>query len=151
MAAHQQKVTCMHEYTSSPRVWGLSCPGSPEEVGRVRRWTRDVLRDSPCADDAALIVTELSANAVLHTASGDGGPVGGAFHVSLAVSDVVVSISVTDSGGTKTAPTVEHPADEATHGRGLAMVTALAHQVETHGDQHGHTVTAHLTHAPDAS
>ncbi|CAG6392345.1 hypothetical protein SCOCK_160127 [Actinacidiphila cocklensis] len=87
---------------------------------------------------------------MLHTASGDGGPVGGAFHVSLAISDAVVSISVTDSGGTKTAPTVEHPGDEATHGRGLTMVTALAHQVETHGDQHGHTVTAHLTHAKDA-
>ncbi|MBD0739059.1 ATP-binding protein [Streptomyces sp. CBMA29] len=137
----------MHEYMSSPRVWGLTCPGSPEEVGRVRRWTRDVLRDSPYADDAALIVTELSANAVLHTASGGMG----AFHVSLAVSPAVVSISVTDSGGTKSAPTVEHPDAEDTHGRGLAMVTALAHHVETRGDQHGHTVTAHLTHTKDAS
>lgn len=86
---------------------------------------------------------------MLHTTSGDAAEVSGAFHVSLAVSDVIVSISVTDSGGTKTAPTVEHPGDEATHGRGLAMVTALAHHVETHGDQHGHTVTAHLTTGKD--
>ena len=140
----------MDEYMSRRRVWELSCPGSPEEVGRARRWTRDVLREFPCADDAALIVTELSANAVLHTTSGDsddGDGNEGAFHVSLAVSPSVVSIAVTDSGGTKTAPTVEHPGEEVTHGRGLAMVTALAHRVETRGDQHGHTVIAHLNQA----
>lgn len=126
-------------------------PGGPEEVGRARRWTRDVLRDSPCADDAALIVTELTANAVLHTSSGGGGQAVRTFFVSLAVSPAAVSISVTDTGGTKSAPTVEHPGAEETHGRGLAMVTALAHHVETCGDQHGHTVTAHLATAKDAS
>lgn len=137
----------MHEYMSRPRVWGLTCPGSPEEVGRARRWTRDVLRDSPCADDAALIVTELTANAVLHANTAPTvGQASGTFHVNLSVSALLVSISVTDAGGTKTAPTVEYPGTEATHGRGLAMVTALAHHVETHGDQNGHTVTAHLTH-----
>jgi anti-sigma regulatory factor (Ser/Thr protein kinase) len=130
----------------------MSCPGSPEEVARARRWTRDVLRNSPCADDAALIVTELSTNAVLHTntdATAEQPPP--AFYVSLSVSEALVSISVTDSGGTKTAPTIEHPDASETHGRGLAMVTALAHHVETRGDQHGHTVTAHLTTTKDAS
>ncbi|MEC3995884.1 ATP-binding protein [Actinacidiphila sp. DG2A-62] len=67
------------------------------------------------------------------------------FHVSVAVSAAVVSISVTDSGGTKTAPIVEHPGADDIHGRGLAMVAALAHHVETRGDRHGRTVTAHLT------
>jgi anti-sigma regulatory factor (Ser/Thr protein kinase) len=138
----------MDEYTSRCRVWGLSCPGSLEEVGRARRWARDILRDFPCADDAALVVTELGANALLHTASGDGV---GAFHVSLAVCDHVVSVSVTDGGGAKTVPRAEHAGDEDTHGRGLALVTALAHHVETHGDHHGHTITAHFTHAREAS
>jgi anti-sigma regulatory factor (Ser/Thr protein kinase) len=99
-----------------------------------------------------LIVTELSTNAVLHTntdATAEQPPP--AFYVSLSVSEALVSISVTDSGGTKTAPTVEHPDANETHGRGLAMVTALAHHVETRGDQHGHTVTAHLTTTRDAS
>lgn len=135
----------MDEYTSGIRVWGLTCPGLLEEVGRARRWTRDILRDSPCADDAALIVTELGANTLLHTLSGDHC---GSFHVSVAVSERVVSISVTDSGGTKTTPQVEHPGDEATHGRGLALVNALAQRVETHGDPQGHTVTAHLVRTP---
>ncbi|MEV6183724.1 ATP-binding protein, partial [Streptomyces sp. NPDC052015] len=71
----------MHEYTSTARVWGLSCPGFPEEVSRARRWTRDVLRGSPFAEDAELIVSELSANAILHTASG---LESGSFHLAVA-------------------------------------------------------------------
>lgn len=131
----------MDEYTSRVRVWGLTCPGSLEEVGRARRWTRDILRGSPCADNAALIVTELGANALLHTVSGDPA---GAFHISLALSDHVVCVSVTDAGGAKSVPMVTHPSDEDTHGRGLRMVAALAQRVETHGGEDGRTVTAYL-------
>ncbi len=131
----------MDEYTSSVRVWGLTCPGFPEEVGRARRWTRDILRDRPCVDDAALIVSELGANAVLHTASGDGT---GTFHVSLAVAEQVVAVSVTDAGGAGTVPKMEHPDEEADHGRGLGMVTTLASHVAVHASHHGHTVTAEL-------
>jgi anti-sigma regulatory factor (Ser/Thr protein kinase) len=141
MAAYQHEGTCMHEYTSTARVWGLSCPGFPEEVSRARRWTRDILRGSPLAEDAELIVSELSANAILHTASG--GAQGG-FHLALAVSAQVVAVSVTDDGGTDTAPKVEHQDQNAEHGRGLGMVTALAHRVAVHATDHGHTVTAEL-------
>ena len=95
----------MHEYTSTARVWGLTCPGFPEEVSRARRWTRDILRGSPLAEDAELIVSELSANAILHTASGREA---GSFHLALAVSSQVVALSVTDGGGAGTAPKVEH-------------------------------------------
>jgi len=130
----------MDEYTSKLRVWGLTCPGFPEEISRARRWTRDILTNSPHADDAALIVTELGANALVHTASGDDI---GTFHVSLAVSALVIAISVTDSGS-PTAPRIKHPGTEATHGRGLGIVTALADNVEIHGDQLGRTITAEL-------
>ncbi|WP_326787720.1 ATP-binding protein [Streptomyces sp. NBC_00151] len=131
----------MHEYTSTARVWGLTCPGFPEEVGRARRWTRDILRDSPLAEDAALIVSELSANAILHTASGKES---GSFHLALAVSPQVVALSVTDDGGTGSAPKVEHQGQEAEHGRGLGMVSAIAHRVVVHDSDGGHTVTAEL-------
>ncbi|MER6692941.1 ATP-binding protein [Streptomyces minutiscleroticus] len=131
----------MHEYTSTARVWGLSCPGSPEEVSRARRWTRDILRDSPFAEDAALIVSELSSNAILHTASGRGH---GSFHLALAVSPQVIALSVTDEGGTGSAPKVEQPDDEAVHGRGLGMVSVLAHRVVVNDSQDGYTVTAEL-------
>ncbi|MFJ5639842.1 ATP-binding protein [Streptomyces sp. NPDC093223] len=134
----------MHEYTSTTRVWGLSCPGFPEEVSRARRWTRDILRDSPLVEDAALIVSELSANAILHTASGCES---GSFHLAVAVSAQVVAVSVTDDGGGRTAPKVkqvEHQDQDGEHGRGLGMVSALAHRVVIHESQAGHTVTAEL-------
>ncbi|MGW0287679.1 ATP-binding protein [Streptomyces sp. NPDC003236] len=131
----------MHEYTSKARVWGLSCPGFPEEVSRARRWTRDILRGSPLADDAELIVSELSANAILHTASGREY---GSFHLAVAVSAQVVAVSVTDDGGTGTAPKVEHQDQDAEHGRGLGMVSVIAHRVVVHDSDHGHTVTAEL-------
>ncbi|WP_405881758.1 ATP-binding protein [Streptomyces sp. NBC_01136] len=131
----------MHEYTSTARVWGLTCPGFPEEVSRARRWTRDILRGSPLAEDAELIVSELSANAVLHTASGQQS---GSFHLALAVSSQVVALSVTDDGGTGTAPKAEHADQDATHGRGLGMVSAIAHRVVIHDSHAGHTVTAEL-------
>jgi anti-sigma regulatory factor (Ser/Thr protein kinase) len=131
----------MHEYTSTARVWGLTCPGFPEEVSRARRWTRDILQGSPLAEDAELIVSELSANAILHTASGQEA---GSFHLVLAVSPQVVALSVTDDGGTGTAPKVEHPDQNDVHGRGLGMVSVLAHRVVVHDSQAGHTVTAEL-------
>lgn len=107
----------MHEYTSAARVWGLTCPGFPEEVSRARRWTRDILRGSPLAEDAELIVSELSANAILHTASGRDS---GSFHLALAVSAQVIALSVTDGGGAGAVPKVEHQDQEAEHGRGSA-------------------------------
>ncbi|MEU6227302.1 ATP-binding protein [Streptomyces sp. NPDC047042] len=134
----------MDEYmsaSSTARVWGLTCPGFPEEISRARRWTRDILNGSPLADDAELIVSELSTNAVLHTASG---LEAGSFHLTLAVSAQVIALSVTDDGGTGTAPKVEHRDQEAEHGRGLSMVTALARRVIVHDSHGGYTVTAEL-------
>ncbi|MFJ5967963.1 ATP-binding protein [Streptomyces sp. NPDC093060] len=131
----------MHEYTSTARVWGLSCPGFPEEVSRARRWTRDILRGSPLAEDAELIVSELSANAILHTASGCES---GSFHLAVAVSAQVVAVSVTDDGGAASAPKVEHQNQDAEHGRGLGMVSAIAHRIVVHDSDHGHTITAEL-------
>ncbi|ALM40633.1 ATP-binding protein [Streptomyces sp. FR-008] len=133
----------MHEYMSGVRVWGLSCPGFPEEVSRARRWTRDILRGSPLTEDAELIVSELSANAILHTASGQPS---GTFHLALAVSPQVIALSVTDEGGAGTAPKVEHQDEdqEAEHGRGLGMISAIAHRVVVHDSHGGYTVTAEL-------
>ncbi|MFJ5901949.1 ATP-binding protein [Streptomyces sp. NPDC093064] len=93
------------------------------------------------AEDAELIVSDLSANAILHTASGQPH---GSFHLALAVSAQVVALSVTDDGGAGNAPKVEHQGQEAEHGRGLGMVSALAHRVVVHNSHGGHTVTAEL-------
>lgn len=53
-----------------------------------------------------------------------------------------------DSGGTHTTPRPAHPDDDATHGRGLALVAALATRLHIHGDHHGHTITAELPPIP---
>jgi hypothetical protein len=50
-------------------------------------------------------VSELSTNAIRHTASG-WEP--GSFHLAVAVSAQVVAVSVTDDGGAATAPEVGH-------------------------------------------
>jgi anti-sigma regulatory factor (Ser/Thr protein kinase) len=131
----------MDEYTSSPRVWRLSCPGCPEEVGRVRRWVREILSGTPCADDAALIVSELGTNAVQHTTSSDNG---GAFQVTLTIHPGTVTVAVTDEGTKLHSPEIQQANADATRGRGLDIVHALAHQVAITGDHLSRTVTAEL-------
>ncbi|MFF8284302.1 ATP-binding protein [Streptomyces albus] len=130
----------MHECMSK-RIWELTCPGLPEEIGRVRRWIRDVLHDSSHSDDAALIVSELGSNALLHSASG--GP-NGSFHVSLHRSPGTVVLAVTDTGGGATKPHVETPDENDIHGRGLGLVAALADRVRVSGDDYGRTVTVEI-------
>ena len=49
-----------------------------------------------------------------------------------------------DDGGTGTAPKVEHQDQDAEHGRGLGMVSVVAHRVVVHDSDHGRTVTAEL-------
>ncbi|MEU2733191.1 ATP-binding protein [Streptomyces griseoviridis] len=81
------------------------------------------------ADDAALIVSELSTNAIRHTASGSDSSI---FHLAVAVSARIVAVSVTDDGGTGAAPKIEHQDHDAEHGRGLDMVSLIAHRVVVH-------------------
>ncbi|WP_245883074.1 ATP-binding protein [Streptomyces hyaluromycini] len=116
-------------------------PGDPQELRTARNWTRATLNDHPQAEEAALIVTELGTNAVVHTASGDAA---GAFHVTLTVSEATITIEVTDSGHAKSTPEIQLASLTATHGRGLGMVAALADSLTVKGDDSGRTVTAEL-------
>ena len=90
-------------------------------------------------------MSERSANAILHTASG---LESGRFHLVLAVSPQAIALSVTDDGGAATTPKVEDQAEDAEHGRGLGMVSAIAHRVVVHDSDGGHTVTAELFTQP---
>ncbi|MCH6162885.1 ATP-binding protein [Streptomyces marispadix] len=112
-------------------------PGHVEQVGCARRWAREVLTGCSCAGDAVLIVSELGTNAVTHTTSPD-------FHVTIHRARGSVTITVTDHGGSTTAPHLAKPYDHGMHGRGLAVVTTLATDVRFTRNAHGHEVAAHL-------
>lgn len=116
-------------------------PGDPQQLHAARSWTRATLDGHPHSEDAALIVTELGTNALVHTASGDAA---GTFHVTLTVSELILAIAVTDSGDAKATPEVQRPSPNTAHGRGLAMVTALADSVLVQGNNCGRTVIAEL-------
>lgn len=77
-------------------------PGRPDQVTCAREFVRQVLGSAPVAEDAVLLVSELSTNAVLHTASGDGGY----FEVAVHISTARARIEVRDQG-TGRRPTAE--------------------------------------------
>ncbi|CAM5477539.1 non-specific serine/threonine protein kinase OS=Streptomyces aurantiogriseus OX=66870 GN=GCM10010251_24410 PE=3 SV=1 [Streptomyces aurantiogriseus] len=102
----------------------------PAEVGRARRWARSRLAgsgigvDEALAETLILLVSELVTNAVVHT----GGPA--VLRLSLPgvaageSGEAPVRLEVTDSS--TRAPVPRCPDDDATGGRGLALVDGLA-------------------------
>ncbi|MFF5343275.1 ATP-binding protein [Streptomyces althioticus] len=100
----------------------------PAEVGRARRWARSRLAgsgigaDEPLAETLILLVSELVTNAVVHT----GCPA--VLRLTLpgadAAEEVTVRLEVADRSGR--APVPRCVGDEATGGRGLALVDGLA-------------------------
>ncbi|MFI9030270.1 ATP-binding protein [Streptomyces sp. NPDC053560] len=131
----------MDEYTSSGQVWELVCPRLPQEVGRARRWTRDILSDHPAVEDAALIVTELGANAVRHTA-------GNVFRLTISRAGQAVTLTVKDTGPAVTSPHITLPDRSATDGRGLSIVATLAAELSVTHHASGCMVTVRLPHKP---
>lgn len=98
-------------------------PGVPESARRARAVvTRALGQDHPAAQAAAACVSELAANAIGHTRSGQPG---GSFTVSVHDAGDAVRIAVTDAGGTAR-PRARRPRRASTRGRGLAIVAALS-------------------------
>jgi anti-sigma regulatory factor (Ser/Thr protein kinase) len=89
--------------------------GTPAQVGRVRAKMRTWLGDCPRLDDIVLIASELSTNAVLHSASRDE-----SFTVRCEVDRDGVRLEVEDLGG----PWLRRSQEDGRHG--LDIVTALA-------------------------
>jgi anti-sigma regulatory factor (Ser/Thr protein kinase) len=113
----------------------VTVPGSACEVATVRRFVTDLLgHGRPCLDTARLLVSELVTNAVLHSRSGAGGVV----TVTVIVVPEGLRFTVSDGGSCVRPQPVD--ADEATeHGRGLALVRALATTSGHYGDGRGLT------------
>ncbi|HEY6294811.1 MAG TPA: ATP-binding protein [Streptosporangiaceae bacterium] len=100
--------------------WIRSFRGTPESVPDARRFVAELLAGCPARDVLLTCVSELSANAITHTASGDGG----AFIVFVAYPrDGVARVAVIDEGSSSVpAPGALDLTAEG--GRGLAMVAA---------------------------
>ncbi|GGK49474.1 ATP-binding protein [Planomonospora parontospora subsp. parontospora] len=104
--------------------WVLRLAGSPEQVMRARRLVSATLgRGHPLHDDCVLLTSEIVTNAVVHSRSGRGG----AFVLGISCSARGVRVSVQDEGSSS-APCVCHASAEATGGRGLPLLEALAHR-----------------------
>jgi Histidine kinase-like ATPase domain len=117
--------------------WRRLFPGEARQLGVVRRWVESLLPGCPARDDVACVVTELGANAVMHTASGRGGW----FAVEIAwYPPSAVRVAVTDDGAADGPRLVDDPAAE--HGRGLRVVAALSVRTGACGDQRGRMVWA---------
>jgi anti-sigma regulatory factor (Ser/Thr protein kinase) len=104
-------------------------PGRRDQVAAARRFVWSVLLTCPSANDAVLLTSELAANAVLHTASGDSG----SFGVAVRHTDGLALVEVTD-GGSVTAPTVGANGELGVCGRGLLLVSMVASRWGHDGD-----------------
>jgi len=114
-------------------------PGQASAVGQARRFVASVVgEDFPALDDLLVLVSEVAANAVKHTASGDGG----AFEIVVWVNEGAVRVEVGDQGGASEPRLADDgvSADALTGGRGLRIVDALADKWGHAGDELGRVV-----------
>jgi hypothetical protein len=96
-----------------------SYPGLPGQVRHVRRALAQALNECPVADESVLVVSELCANAAIHSNSREPG---GRFTVRTEVRpEDCVWIEVTDQGGPWDRPNGD---DDRPHG--LDIVAAIA-------------------------
>jgi len=70
-------------------------PAEPAQVSHARRALTQALHGHPAADDATLVASELATNAILHSASGNGGK----FTLRAEIRHGHIRIEVEDAGG----------------------------------------------------
>jgi serine/threonine-protein kinase RsbW len=106
--------------------WSRDFTGGADQVPEVRRWIADLLPDCDPLADLLLLASELSANAVMHTRSGQAG---GWFSVAVEWTPALARVVVGDQGSlsmpTAAAKTGTAAGDEES-GRGLWLVNELA-------------------------
>ena len=107
-------------FASTPAVtWSRNFPAVPAQIGPARRFLTGILDGWPAADDAALCLSELVTNAILHSRSGEPG---GQFTVRIRLTGRDLRVEVGDRGG----PWIWTGYPDEQHGRGLLIVGSLA-------------------------
>ena len=113
--------------TVPPIVWWTrDFPGGQDQVSQARHWIEDLLPQCDPLDDLVLLASELCANAVVHTRSGQPG---GMFTIDVEWAPQSARVVIGDQGS-PVAPTISVKAQDATWsdecGRGLWLVDELA-------------------------
>ena len=112
-------------------------PGRPEHVRQARADARGLLAGCPAADEVILCLSELAANAVLHS---DSRRPGGTFTVRTeSCPSAYIRIEVDDDGGPWLAP-----ARDPHSGRGLDIIRVLAADWGVATSPTGRTVWARI-------
>jgi len=118
--------------------------GQAEQVAAARRFVASAIRaGGPARDVTRLLVSEAATNALLHSASGDGGT----FAVEYAISDDLLRVEVHDGGG-PTGPRRRVHDIESMTGRGLDLFDALSDRWGIDGTPDGWTIWFELDLAP---
>lgn len=106
--------------------WTRHFRGSADQVVEVRHWIEDLLPDCAARADVLLLASELSANAVVHSRSGEAG---GQFSVDVDWAPGLARVVIGDQGSAQAmvlAPRPAGPAPLAESGRGLLLVDGVA-------------------------
>jgi len=118
-------------------------PGCADQVAQARQFVSAELAGCPVTDEAVLCVSELATNALMHTASGEGGK----FEVIVQRGPSSARISVRDQGAAS-APTAQPVDLAAESGRGLGLVSMIADHWGQSGDVAGRVVWFELRWEP---
>jgi hypothetical protein len=113
-------------------------PGEERQLRTLRRWLSSLLPECTARDDVIAVATELSSNAIRHTASGQGG----CFGVEVTWHGPVIRVTVADRGAPQEPRVFQDPMAE--HGRGLLVVSGLAARSGVCGGEHGRQVWADI-------
>jgi anti-sigma regulatory factor (Ser/Thr protein kinase) len=110
--------------------------GHADQVAAARRFVASAIQGGgPARDVSRLLVSEAATNAVLHSATGDGG----SFSVAYLISDHLLRVEVHDGGGPSGPRRRVHHLESMT-GRGLELFDALSDRWGVDGSPHGWTV-----------
>jgi serine/threonine-protein kinase RsbW len=110
-------------------------PGRPEQVAHARQFVAQTLAGCPVIDKAVLCVSELAANALVHTASGNDGE----FEIVVCRGQASALIAVYDDGSAT--PPIARGLDATSEdGRGLSVVALTASTWGHFGGKSGRAV-----------
>lgn len=128
---------------SAPWTWSRSFPGLASQASLARQFLTDVMGGHPLTCEAVACLSELAANAIVHSHSRQPG---GLFTVKvIGHVDGQVRVEVIDQGG----PWEPNFSDDGSHGRGLLIVSQLADNWGTSGgSRDGRTAWFELTGQP---